>query len=258
MKKTTGICFIPFVPVRAEASERAEMVTQLIFGELFRVISEKTLSGFCKIRSLSDGYEGWVSENSVVFLDHKEWRELSSRRVILSQKRFTTVVDPNGNDMIISAGSILRLDKENKISGSLSIYEETKAILPIREGFKNNAEQWINTPYLWGGKTCMGTDCSGLVQNLYHQAGMDIPRDASAQALTGRNIHSVSEARPGDLAFFDNEAGKIIHVGIILEGGMILHASSKVRKDTFDERGIFSSERAKYSHNLRMIRNLID
>ena len=120
-----------------------------------------------------------------------------------------------------------------------------------------NAFYFLNSPYLWGGRTPFGIDCSGFVQIAARLSGISLPRDTQEQAEEGEIINLISEAKPGDLAFFDNIDGRIIHVGIILENGQIIHASGKVRIDTIDHQGIFNEESKKYSHQLRVIKRII-
>ena len=112
-------------------------------------------------------------------------------------------------------------------------------------------------PYLWGGKSTFGIDCSGLTQQVYKLGGYELPRDAYQQAELGEVLSFVEEAEPGDLAFFDNADGKIIHVGIILGDYKIIHAHGKVRIDPFDSNGIFNTDSQKYSHKLRFIKKVI-
>ena len=117
---------------------------------------------------------------------------------------------------------------------------------------------YLNAPYLWGGKTPFGIDCSGFTQMVYKLNGFALPRDAYQQAEIGETLSFVEEAEPGDLAFFDDDEGNIIHVGMVLEQGTIIHASGKVRIDALDHQGIYNKELKNYSHKLRLIKKIID
>ena len=119
------------------------------------------------------------------------------------------------------------------------------------------AFQYINAPYLWGGKTPLGIDCSGFTQMVYKLSGVAIPRDASEQAKVGTIIQNLNDAEIGDLAFFNNDAGRITHTGIILDNGYIIHAHGKVRVDKINENGIFNLDSEEYTHKLRMIRRFL-
>jgi cell wall-associated NlpC family hydrolase len=125
------------------------------------------------------------------------------------------------------------------------------------KGIAENAYMYLHSPYLWGGRTPFGIDCSGFTQMVYKLAGIKLKRDAWQQAEQGSLIHLVDEARQGDLAFFDNDEGRIIHVGIVLPNNKIIHASGKVRLDSLDHHGIFNQETKKYTHNLRLIKRFV-
>jgi len=119
------------------------------------------------------------------------------------------------------------------------------------------ASLYLNAPYLWGGRSPLGIDCSGFTQVVFKAAGVRLPRDAYQQAEVGQTLGFVEEASEGDLAFFDNAEGKIIHVGIVLKDRFIIHASGKVRIDKLDHQGIFNRETGKYSHTLRVIKRIV-
>jgi len=121
----------------------------------------------------------------------------------------------------------------------------------------DNAMMYLNSPYLWGGRTPFGIDCSGFSQMVYRLNGVDLPRDAHEQAEVGTTLSFVEESESGDLAFFDNNEGKIIHVGIILDSNSIIHASGKVRVDKIDQQGIFNQNSGIHTHKLRLIKKII-
>ena len=131
------------------------------------------------------------------------------------------------------------------------------------KGLKNKnllieyAMLYLNAPYLWGGRSPFGIDCSGLTQMTYRLQGTEIPRDAQQQAELGKTLSFIEESQPGDLAFFDNSEGKIIHVGLILENNYIIHASGKVRIDRLDQQGIYNNEIRSHTHKLRLIKSII-
>ena len=116
---------------------------------------------------------------------------------------------------------------------------------------------YLNSPYLWGGRSPFGIDCSGFTQMVFKLNGIKLPRDAYEQAEIGKTLNFIEETQKGDLAFFDNEEGKIIHTGIIIDKNKIIHSSGKVRIDNLDHYGIFNAETGKYSHNLRLIKKVV-
>jgi cell wall-associated NlpC family hydrolase len=126
-----------------------------------------------------------------------------------------------------------------------------------KDNLVKTAYQYLNSPYLWGGKTPFGIDCSGFTQMVYKLNGYKLLRDASQQSTQGEVLSFIEESEPGDLAFFDNEEGKIIHVGIMLENNYIIHASGKVRIDRLDHLGIYNAEINRHTHRLRVIKKII-
>jgi hypothetical protein len=231
-------------PLRREASDRSEMITQALMGEQIEVIERQ--EKWSLVRLLTDGYEGW--------LDNKQYASMvDENAVVMLSATITRCTASNGDKILLPAGCLLSpgysMDIEQpKYDGSSSSLREC-------------AFQFLNAPYLWGGRTVLGIDCSGFSQLVFRLNGYSIPRDAYQQAEAGSTISFVEEARTGDLAFFDNAEGRIIHVGIVLRDSQnesqIIHASGKVRVDVLDHEGIFNREQACYSHKLRIIKRIV-
>ena len=118
-------------------------------------------------------------------------------------------------------------------------------------------QEYLDTPYLWGGKSAFGIDCSGFVQQVYKMFGIKLLRDAYLQAEQGVPVQNLAQSKLGDLAFFKNENGRIVHVGMLLENHKIVHASGNVRIDIIDENGIINSETGKRTHQLSLIKRMI-
>jgi gamma-D-glutamyl-L-lysine dipeptidyl-peptidase len=256
-----GICNLSIVPCRAEPSERSEMVTQLLFGEHFAILSEE--KDWVQIQHAFDGYLCWISKKQYLPISEETFHELQEIPPHLTLDLIQVVNNQEfGIIMPVLMGSSLPLYNGTfcNLQGNEYIFEGQ--VLPFypnsdRSKIVENAYSYLNAPYLWGGRTPLGIDCSGFVQMCYKLSGFRIPRDANQQAELGETLSFVEEAEEGDLAFFDNAEGKIVHVGIVLKNNYIIHASGKVRIDRFDHYGIFNVETQTYSHNLRLLKKFI-
>ncbi len=256
-----GICNLSLVPCRQEPANKSEMVNQLLFGDCFSIIEEK--EEWIKIKQVHDEYESWINMKQYIPVKEKTFLDIKKKPSLFCSDLISLIHDKQkGISFPVVMGSLLPYFHEKKLQ--LENYEYEFDGSYVSTETKGNpgqitqtAFQFLNAPYLWGGRSALGIDCSGFTQIVYKVNGYQLPRDAWQQANCGSPLSFVEEAEPGDLAFFDNEEGKIIHVGIVLSGQQIIHASGCVRIDHFDHYGIFHSERKKYSHNLRVIKRVI-
>ena len=258
---TGGISYLSIVPVRSEPSDRSEMVNQLLFGDLLEVLESS--GNWIRIRTWHDAYEGWCDRKQIQLLTDETIEILkgSSLQVVTD---ITATLSTRGRPSIIlpAASSLFSLSN-GLIAGPGGDYNLTEgnAELPecrSYEGISEAASVYLNAPYLWGGRSPFGIDCSGLIQVVFKMKGVNLKRDASQQAAQGRLISLIEESRAGDVAFFDNEEGNIIHTGIITGMGSIVHASGSVRIDPLDHHGIYNKAEGKYSHKLRIIKRFIE
>ena len=246
-----GLCNLSIVPLRLEDSDRSEMVSQVLYGDLFEIIeSTKKWSRIC----LSyDNYEGWIDNKQFISINKDEFEKLT----LLPKKLSTHLLDI----ITTSSNELLPISIGSNVSVSQFLKHSFEGEISDAKYSKNNiieiAQLYLNSPYLWGGKTPFGIDCSGFTQMAYKLNGIVLFRDASQQVTQGEALSFIEESKPGDLAFFDNEEGAITHVGIIMENNQIIHAHGKVRIDHLDHSGIFNTERQTHTHTLRVIKRIV-
>lgn len=253
-----GICNLSIVPLRIEPNDRSEMVSQVLFGEHFMVL--ETHQKWSKIRLAFDNYEGWIDTNQYLPLFAENYIEIAESKNALAGELIDFVTDENDNFLTIAIGATLPFynDKNFKL-GNINYRYEGKVFkekLP-KETLIEMAASFLNAPYLWGGKTPFGIDCSGFTQMVYKLCGYKLLRDAGQQATQGESLSFIEESEPGDLAFFDNEEGVIVHVGIIMNDNYIIHAHGKIRIDRIDHSGIFNVDTQRHTHKLRVIKKII-
>lgn len=249
------ICENVFVPLRSGPSHKSEMLSQILFGERYTILDQS--ARWLKIETLFDNYTGWIDMDH---LQHTESKDNTKGNVLLKP---LLCYRKDSSKLVLEPGcEIYSPDFRNKTftSGSATFsttsdFDET--YLNNTDSLPDTAMRFINSPYIWGGRIPSGIDCSGLTQLVYKLHKVTIPRDSWKQSEAGETISFIDESRPGDLVFFDNEKGKISHVGMIISKGLIIHASGRVRIDTIDHQGIYKQENGGYSHHLRTIKRII-
>ncbi|MDG1715439.1 C40 family peptidase [Lacinutrix sp.] len=246
-----GICNLSIVPLRLEASDTSEMVSQVLYGDVFKIIEMR--KSWCKIRLAFDKYEGWIDTKQYFEISKEMYDDLRHEKPKLSSDLIEFIQDKNQQLYAIPLGSQLN---------GLSILEHHFDGLITQDKKPKNqlvttAFNYLNSPYLWGGKTPFGIDCSGFTQMVYKLNGYKLLRDASQQATQGEALSFIEESEPGDLAFFDNAEGNIVHVGIIMKDNYIIHAHGKVRIDRLDHSGIYNVDKCMHTHKLRVIKKIV-
>lgn len=246
-----GICNLSIVPLRIEPNDTSEMVSQVLYGELFKVLEQRKT--WSRIRLAFDKYEGWIDNKQYFETSKETYSNIKQQNHILSTDLIEYIQDKNHQLYTIPIGSSLNgLDLlEHTFDGNSTSKQKEKSAL-IKTAFT-----YLNAPYLWGGKTPFGIDCSGFTQMVYKLNGYSILRDASQQATQGQALSFIEESEPGDLAFFDNADGQIVHVGIIMEDNYVIHAHGKVRIDRLDHSGIYNVDKKMHTHKLRVIKKII-
>jgi hypothetical protein len=262
-----GICALSVVPVRADPTDKAEIVTQLIFGDCYSILQVQ--NQWQQVRTAADQYVGWMDakQHTPVTADYlAAWQAQDHPRTLdvvqMVSDPTTRIPVQLGSRLPFFDGMTLRLGERQLFYNGAATNPQNghgphgpvDARLRL---LQKMALVYMKAPYLWGGKSLFGIDCSGLMQQLYGLIGVQLPRDARQQINLGQTVHFVAQTQPGDLAFFDNADGNIVHVGLLLEDQQIVHASGEVRIDPLDHNGIFNRSRQKYTHKLRLIKRLL-
>lgn len=250
------ICENVFVPLRSAPSHKSEMLSQVLFGEKYSTVDKA--GSWMKIVTIFDKYMGWFDMDH---MQHSPVEDTSFGHVL---NRNLICYKNDKTKIVLEAGcEVFNPDFEDKIFfAGKNVYtagiEFSNSCISTNESITDTAMKFINSPYIWGGRIPSGIDCSGFTQLVYKIQGTSIPRDSWQQAEFGKNIDFIDQSEPGDLVFFDNDRGKISHVGMILSRGLVIHASGRVRIDSIDHQGIFKAEIGGYSHKLRTIRRIIE
>ena len=250
-----AVCRVPVAPLRAEAAHRSEMISQLLLAEPALILEETT--DFIKLQGVYDGYEGWCQRSQLAITD--SWNTDATSQTYTAGWINTVTINnipafvPMGipvldavNAKQLSAG--LRIDYKNAATWHAA------GAKPGEEAIRERAVLFLNTPYLWGGRSVFGIDCSGFTQLVFRFFKMPLLRDAYLQATQGEVVGFLQEARCGDLAFFDNAEGRITHVGILLNDHEIIHSAGNVRIDKIDNAGILNVDTGLRTHQLRIIK----
>jgi gamma-D-glutamyl-L-lysine dipeptidyl-peptidase len=256
-----GIGHLAAIPVRKHPFHSSEMTSQVLFGETFAV-TEK-YHNFRRVKCSFDNYTGWVHESCYQVISEETYVSVSNMPTAISTDLVQVMLDHTRNRMfpVLIGSSLPGLkDQAFEIGGIQYSFEGAVNLPGIGTHCRKmveNAYMYLHSPYLWGGRMPFGIDCSGFIQMVFKLCGIPLLRDSTQQATQGEIVNLLSEAHPGDLAFFDNDEWEITHVGILLDRQTIIHASGKVRTDRIDHHGIFNDEIKQYSHKLRLIRRVL-
>lgn len=253
-----GVCRLSVVPVRTRPLESSEMVTQLLFGDHYSVFEESNRGKWVRIKAYFDSYEGWIDKKQHYRISEEYFDQINSADYKVCLDRTATVLFKK-KTLPILIGSVLPLASVElfKMEEQFAFNGESKNLGEIWrfDRLKQVAFHYLNAPYLWGGKSPFGIDCSGFTQMVFKISGYRLERDSAMQAKQGRSVESLEKAEPGDLCFFGTKT-KINHVGILLENERIIHASGCVRIDDISNEGIIDADTGEKSHNLNTIRRI--
>ncbi|HBK83678.1 MAG TPA: hydrolase Nlp/P60 [Flavobacterium sp.] len=252
-----GICNLSIVSMRLEPSDRSEQVSQVLFGEHFKII--ETTPKWVYIEMAFDGYKGWIDSKQFQYISEEDFDLLDKTPIVLCADLVEYITTADNTLTPISMGCCLSFLDVVGINNHKFIFDGLKICgTKDKSNVIETALLYLNAPYLWGGKSPFGIDCSGFTQMVYKLNGYFLYRDACEQVKLGEPLSFIEESEPGDLAFFDNEEGAIIHVGILMENNYIIHASGKVRIDRLDHLGIYNVDTKRHTHKLRVIKKIIE
>lgn len=253
-----GVCILSNIAMRISADHRSTMVSQLLFGDVFRVVETKDEWIFIQLDY--DRSEGWVPINQITVLEEAEYEKINGAGLGVSNEYIDFLEDKNHKLLPVVLGSTFPGIKNKVFDINDNTYNFSGEVIRVKQpkpAIVNTAFKYLNAPFLYGGRTPFGIDSSGLVQLAYKINGYKLPRDVGQQAGQGEVLSFIEESEAGDLAFFDNADGEIIHVGILLQDNHIIHVDGKVRIDRIDQSGLFNTTKNRHTHKLRVIKKIL-
>ncbi len=254
-------CNVSVMPIRKEPFHSAEQTNQLLFGEKAEII-EVNNREWARIHCSWDGYEGWCKQSQLAVIQRKEYRKGAKYMAGSHNNKLAMESGdmwlPLGSDLVaLRGGKTIPVSEKGKYKGKKIKYKEVELSC---DGLVAAAKRYIHAPYVWGGRSLAGIDCSGLVHMAFKLCNKSFPRDSQPQSAEGELVDFLQNAKCGDLAFFDNKEGKIVHVGILLDNQTIIHATDtagRVVIDRIDQAGIISTTLKMRTHNLRFVKRII-
>ncbi|MEO9893814.1 NlpC/P60 family protein [Aurantibacter sp.] len=248
-----GICHLSIIPVRLATNEASEMITQLIYGEHYKILEQR--KHWSKVRLAFDRTEGWVANIQIKEIEKESYDLLDTDKNPSHASQLVSYLEGKNNQFtpILLGSTIPKIDVlGHSLEGEIITTEESRG----KSNLVNTALYYLNSPSLSGGRTPFGIDNAGFSQIVYKMNGIALKRTADQQALQGDSLSFIEESEPGDLAFFDDSDGKINHVGIIMRDNYVIHVNGKVKVDRIDHTGIFDNEIRNYTHKLRVIKKI--
>lgn len=256
-----GITAVTLIAVRSNPDHRSEQVTQMLLGEYFEILNQ--WGHWIYILHQATGVEGWIPDQSYRLSPENRLVDESLLYTNLETVYITPDSD-NRHPIALLPGSSIPVQPE--LGASFKLGAQTfHFVTPLPDKLEITAENrmealaqlFIHTPFLWGGRSLYGIDNAGLTQLVYKMYGIRVPGNLQDLVKQGQEVAFAHESQPGDIAFFENEHGEIIHSGMITQPGQIIHCHGLVREDPLDHAGIFGVSEEKYLFYLRVIKRIL-
>lgn len=282
--KVYGIINLSVANIRSKHSHSAELTTQALLGTPVKVLKKD--DGFCLVQT-PDKYISWVDNSGIKLVNKEELEKwINADKIIYNSEYGFSFAEADINSERVSdlvAGDILiNLGKGNNFynveypDGRTAFIEADKCLglndwfseaYPTEENIISTAKKFMGIPYLWGGTSTKGMDCSGFTKTVYFLNGVVLQRDASQQVNTGILVDTekgLDNLKPGDLLFFgfkqtEERKERITHVGIYIGNNEFIHASGKVMINSLNpDAANFSEYRLKQFIRAKRIINSVD
>ena len=258
MELDFGVCRLSVVPVFDEARTSSQ-VYQLLFGDAYEATNRSKDKNWLLIRT--NGVEGWIHRHHHHSISKEYYDQINQADFKITLDLVSTLLYQKsklpilmGSIVPISSAELFKMDEQFAFNG------EAKSIAQKRdpEFVKSIAMKYLNAPEVVGGRNPFGISASGLINMVFRIAGYTLPWNFQLLSQAGKKVKDLSSSKPGDIAFFKDKKGAIIHAGIIVGENKVIHAFGQVRTDHVNDQGILSTDTKIYSHELAFIRRVIN
>lgn len=257
-----GITITTSISIRTNPDHKSELLSQLLFGESFTIIQK--IEDWLLINTLPVNLQGWIPDHSYLPVKSPGLNPGDPGCYINLEMATISPINYSGYPISVTPGSTFpckpEIGKDFKLGTRSYRFESPVPEAPvITDNYNMDALAliFIHSPYLWGGRCLFGIDNSGLIQLVYKMRGISLPGNLAELVQLGKSVPFAHDAQPGDLAFFENKEGEIIHAGIITKPNKIVHCYGSVREDLLDHAGIYDPREEKYLFYLRVINRLL-